>query len=201
MLIRRSRLALVLPLVLVACGQPPVPVEQEPSAASRAPAAHSQTQQAPAELPPGHPPMDAPTETAPALPPGHGGGGGGGDQVSAEEFFFAGTVRITSELHAAQKAAVFLSVRDRATNSLVLSTRHTMDAFAAAGGSFELPFRLDDSNRMMGGTARPRDVRVLVKYSPMGMLPPIGSTEPIEGAVEAGTDATAGVTDLVLSLE
>lgn len=196
-----SRSTLVPSLVLasslvLACGQPPVPVSESQSSGG-APRAGAPA--AGGGLPDGHPPIDG--GGAPPAPEGHGGGAPTGDQVEAAEFHFAGTLSLTEELHAKERAAVFLSVRSRDTNELLLSTRHTMDRFNSVDGAWTLDFRLDDSNRMMGGTSRPREVVVKALFSPMGMLPPIGSTQPLEGAVEAVVDAEAGADGLALTLE
>ena len=191
MQIRRSRLVLVPTLVLAsliqACGQPPVPVKSASSSATSA------------ELPAGHPPVASGTAGMPAAgdhadPSGHA-------QVAAGEFHFSGRLRISDELHARQDAAVFLSVRDQRTNELILSTRHTMDEFEEDGETWVAAFRLDDSSRMMGGTSRPRDVSVKAAYTPGGMLPAIGSTQPVGGSVTRTIGARAGVTDLEIVLE
>ena len=189
MLICRSHLVLV-PTVLLAaliqaCGPPPVPVKSTPQPTS------SRT------LPPGHPTTGA----ASAAMEGHSDDADHAEhaapaQVSAEDFHFAGTLRISEELYARGDSAVFISIRDQLTNQPILSTRHTMAEFKQDGDTWVAPFKLDDSNRMMGGSARPRDVSVKVAYTPGGKLPAIGSTQPIAGSVTKMTAAKAGVEGL-----
>jgi hypothetical protein len=54
---------------------------------------------------------------------------------------------------------------------------------------------------MMGGASRPRDVSIKASYTPGGMLPAIGSTQPIEGEVTKTTAARAGVEDHEIVLQ
>ena len=68
-----------------------------------------------------------------------------------------------------------------------------MDEFEEDGETWVAAFRLDDSSRMMGGTSRPRDVSVKAAYTPGGMLPAIGSTQPVGGSVTRTIGARAGV--------
>jgi hypothetical protein len=193
--IRRTRAVLVSSLVIAslsACGRPPVPVED----------ASAPTKPTTRELPPGHPPT---SDAAPAAPAGNphasGAPGDASAQVQATEFHFSGTIRIAQELHDRTGAAVFLSVRDQATSELILSSRHAMGEFEQDGETWVAPFRLDDTHRMMGGTSRPRDVAMKASYTPGGMLPAIGSTEPIAGEVTVVVPARAGVEDHEIVLE
>lgn len=139
-------------LSLAACGDPPRLLEAEVTAPEGG------SVQGSGGLPEGHPPLQG------AVPAPAG--------LSPEESVFGGRLLLVGDLADSSEGAVFVSIMPRGQTTPVLTKRILLAGASdliRSGGELVIPFRLDESDNMVGMPVPP-EVDLKASYKPGGFV-------------------------------